>query len=204
MERTSLARLGIKDTYKKVSLEAQNYNLNPDVKQEVEYILKNIDDPDYIKALHIDLLSPPHDNLFSIAKHFFNKTWVVLQNKSTSPLWTSDNPLSFCNSFNSEGNVGIESKGVEIRFPLTYTSLLYSYDPTTHPPKNNKDKMSEQEVYDANITQIKSSVRHIFSSENNFDTALDYLNKYPEYRDPNRSRVKVITNGDSIELIGIE
>jgi Protein of unknown function (DUF4238) len=204
MQRTSLTRLGIKDNFKKISLEIQKDKLSPILKQEIDYTLKNIDNPDYIKALHLDLLLPPNNELFSIAKHFFNKTWVILQNKSTTSLWTSDNPLSFYNSYTYEGNLGIKSKGVEIRFPLMKNSLLYSYDPLTDPPKSNKDKMSEEEVNFANICQLKSSVRFIFSFENNLNIASEYLKKYPKYKDPKRSRSKVITNGDLTELIYTE
>ena len=204
MQRTSLARLGMKNCYKEISIELQKNNLNPDLKKDVDYMLNNIDDPKYIKALHIEMLSPPYDQLFSLAKQFFNKTWVTLLNNNISGLWTSDNPLSFHNSFGSEGNVGIVSDGVEIRFPLTYNTLLYSYDPSTNPPKNNKDKMTREEIELANICQLKSSVRFIFSSEENFDLAIEYLKKYPIYNNPNRNRLKIVTIDNQINLITIE
>jgi hypothetical protein len=48
------------------------------------------------------------------------------------PLWTSDNPISYHNDFNYEGNLGTWSPGIEIRFPLKQDLLLFSYDPKVH------------------------------------------------------------------------
>ena len=141
--------------------------------------------------------------IFEQAKFLFNKKWVILVNKTKIPLWTSDNPISFYNNFNYEGNLGIWCSGVEIRFPLTPNLLLFSYDPEVHIPVNNRDKLVQKQVVLSNETQIRSSTRFIYSPVDNFEIAKLYLKEYPEYKKPNRSRWKVISDHNKTEFIKI-
>lgn len=205
MLRTNQTRLEIKETYKKVIAQLRKEKLADSFDAVVTHAEINIDNPEFLKALHIlYMLTPPYKELFFMATKLFNKKWVILLNMQRGSLWTSDNPISFYNSFNYEGNLGIVSDGVEIRFPLTNNSLLFSYDPNTNPPKKNKVKMSNKEVEFSNICQLRSSNRFIYSSENNFEIAREYLDKNPIFRDPDRARSKVIRTGDIIETIRIE
>lgn len=155
---------------------------------------------DYAKAEHLLFLSDTN-TFFELAKSLFNKKWVVCLNKTNNPLWVSDNPLSLHNDFNYEGNLGIWCPGVEIRFPLTQGLLLFSYDPERHVPLKNRDKLLLTEVALSNESQIRSSTRFIYSPVDNFETARSYLTKYPQYRKPDRSRWKVISNHSKIEFI---
>jgi hypothetical protein len=93
--------------------------------------------------------------------------------------------------------------GVEIRFPLTHNLLLFSYDPERHIPVKNKDSLIPAQVEQANELQIKSSTRFIYSPQDDFEIARLYLNNYPEYRKPDRSRWKVISDRHKTEFIGM-
>jgi hypothetical protein len=203
MMRTNQSRLDLKASYKGMAEELNKDTLAEPLKSEVETILKRIDDPDYLKAIHsVDLLLPPLDYLFELTKYFFNKKWVILITKR--PLWSSDNPISFYNSFDYEGNLGILSKGVEIRFPLSSNLLLYSYDPLTNPTRRNKDKMGTSEFEQANICQLKWATRFIYCGLDQFDLANDFLSKNPRFKDPDRVRWKIVDHGSWIEEIKLE
>jgi hypothetical protein len=153
----------------------------------------------YSQLEHISQLDT--NNIIEYAKYLFNKKWVVLLNKTRSPLWTSDNPISFYNSFGRSGyNLGIFSPGIEIRFPLNTELLLYSYDPKTHPDTMNKKRMSERDVLLANETQIRNSTQFICSPTSNFEYATEYLRTYPKYKDPDRKRWEIVLFPDRIEL----
>ena len=120
------------------------------------------------------------------------------------PLWCSDNPVSFYNRFDYEGNLGILCKGVEIRFPLSSNSLLFSYDPTTNSAKNTKDKMTRSDIEHSNICQLKSATRFVYSSTNEFQLAKNFLANNPKFKDPTRPRWKIIDHGKWIEQIKLE
>ena len=118
------------------------------------------------------------------------KKWVIRENKTKTILWTSDNPIALHNDLRNIGNMGILSPGIEIHFPLTPNLILLSYDPsisgiTTEPIDN-------EHVRRHNCYQVESSVRYLFSKNNDFQDAINYLNKYPELRDPKRSRGKFV------------
>ena len=153
----------------------------------------------YSQLEHVSFLGT--STIFEYAKYLWNKEWVVLVNKTKIPLWTSDNPISFYNTFGRSGyNMGIFSPGIEIRFPLSSELLLFSYDPNTHPPILNKNKMSEDDVLLSNNTQIRTSTRFIYSAANSFEYASEYLKKYPRYKDPGRKRWDLINYQDRIEF----
>lgn len=142
-----------------------------------------------IKKIQINMLI---DAVPKIALILSKKTWVIRENKTKTLLWTSDNPIALHNDHNLEGfgNMGILSPGIEIHFPLTPNLILLSYDPsvtgiTTEP-------MDDEHVQRHNCYQVDSSVRYLFSKNNNFQDVVKYLNKYPELRDPNRIRGRFV------------
>lgn len=206
MFRTNQARLEIKGHYEGVAKELNKGPLGEPLKTQVEDMLKKIQDPNYVKAVHIrDFLLPDDlEHIFETGKLFYNKKWVIISNKLRLPLWCSDNPLSFYNDFTYEGNLGIMSSGVEIRFPLSNRLLLFSYDPTKNLPISNGKKMTEDEVKRANICQVISATRFIYSPKDDFNIARIFLEKNHKFRDPNRTRWKIVDHGRWIETIKLE
>jgi len=120
------------------------------------------------------------------------KKWVIRENNTQTLLWTSDNPIALHNDYDLEdfGNMGIASPGIEIHFPLTPNLILLSYDPTV--TGITTDPTDSEHVRRHNCYQVESSVRYLFSKNNDFQDAIDYLNKYPDLRDPKRVRGKFV------------
>lgn len=202
--RSNDTRLAIKEMREKVVMELAKDELEREkgIKYP-DWLTMKFRDPEYVKVLHVDFMTKGGTGpFFEFGSRFFNKTWVVLRNMSDFPLWTSDNPISFYN--NHGGDLGIESRGIEIRFPLSSKLLLFSYDPKTDPPHRNNEKMLRKMVDLANQLQIVSSTWFIFSKSKNFDLAKNYLQKYPKYKKPSRSRFKVVIKNDIIETIPIK
>ena len=204
--RSKDTRLRMKELREKAVMEmAKNELAREKGIQIPDGLSMRFTDSEYVKALHIDMMTRNGvEPFFELGNYFGNKTWVVLRCDSPNLLWTSDNPLSFHNEYGDEGNLGIMCPGVEIRFPLSNNLLLFSYDPKTDPPHINKERMSEESVARANELQVASSTRFIYSSNDDFDLARTYLTRYPKYKKPNRSRWKAVSakNGE-IDGIGL-
>jgi len=204
--RSKDTRMRVKEIREKVVMEIAKDELEREEGIHTPDSLRlRFTDPEYAKALHIDfMMKDGVEPFFEIANYLGNKKWVVLRNVSPYCLWTSDNPLSFQNNYGGEGNLGIMCPGVEIRFPLSRNLLLYSYDPKLDAPRRNNEKISKEAVDLANQMQVVSSTRFIYSCNNDFDIAKKYLNKYPKYKNPERSRFKVTLSGNKIEAINLQ
>ena len=132
------------------------------------------------------------DAVPKIALLLSKKTWIIRENTTQTLLWTSDNPIALHNDYDlgNFGNMGILSPGIEIHFPLTPNLILLSYDPLV--TGITTDPIDSEHVLRHNCYQVESSVRYLFSRNNDFQDAIDYLNKYPDLRDPKRSRGKFV------------
>jgi hypothetical protein len=99
--------------------------------------------------------------------------WILLENTTETPLWTSDNPVIKFNPLNGpqfSGNLGYLSPGIEIFFPLTPTLCLSLCDIRKHKlvvseriTMNNTEYVTYQ-----NHLAFDWSYRHIFSNEETF------------------------------------
>lgn len=140
-----------------------------------------------LKKIQIEMLV---EAVPKIALILSKKTWVIRENTTETLLWTSDNPIALHNDHDlgGFGNMGILSPGIEIYFPLTPNLILLSYDPTI--TGITTDSMDSEHVRRHNCYQVDSSVRYLFSKNNNFQDAINYLNKYSDLRDPKRPRGK--------------
>lgn len=144
-----------------------------------------------------------------VAAHLANKVIVLLANRSTMPLWTSDNPVVMYNAFRF-GQIGLDAKGIEIYLPIApdlciafycrshYIQLEEGYS-SSHPrPAPEKPWFRElfhgmrhsspvgidaDMVTYLNELQIGRSDRFLYSSSDDFELAVDYLNARPEHRD---------------------
>ena len=133
---------------------------------------------DELKIDHAPLM---FNVLIPFAKIILNKTWIILENKSPKPLWTSDNPFVLTNQLNNifYGNLGLLAKGLGIHFSLNNNLKLFSFDPTTH--KLNKDNvLTSENVKWSNTLQIQNSSRFIYSKDDDFELAIRFLKEYPQ------------------------
>ncbi len=203
--RTSEARIRTKELREKVVMELAKDELARE--QGItfpDWLSFKFTDPEYVKWIHIDFIWPEPKLFLELGKVFFNREWAVIINKTGNPLWTSDNPISLYNIYGQEGNLGIMSPGVEIRFPLTSELLLYSYDPNTNPPIINGTKISASMLELANQVQLRSSTRFVYSRTDDFSLAKRYLKSNRKFCNSARPRWKVFTKDNKIETIELE
>ncbi|WP_084405093.1 DUF4238 domain-containing protein [Aliagarivorans taiwanensis] len=66
------------------------------------------------------------------ARHFLDKSWVLIQNPTSTAFYISDNPITMHNSndFGPYGNIGLAVPGIQIHLPLSSTLTLAFYCPT--------------------------------------------------------------------------
>jgi hypothetical protein len=191
--RTDEFRRRLKHYYEGILLELAKNHFNSDF-PGIEILISEIE----AKFQHYEYLKTK--NLVYFADKLIRRKWVVLINKSTLPLWTSDNPVSLKNDYNFQVNYGILSPGMEIRFPLSSNLLLYSYDPNTSIPKNNRESLSDYELRISNQSQLLSSTRFVYCPSQNFEWVEKFLDSNPHYRNPERKRFKFLSEKDKIDF----
>ena len=133
-----------------------------------------------IKKRHIDIIQDNHNEL---KLKFYNRKWVLIENKTNIQFLTSDNPIV---RYNYHGSEGFDSPFLHIFFPLSPKICLclldhYNYSDFLKKQKflgddvihnMNKPKffriIDENKVNCINFLQIKNSTRHIFSKNGDF------------------------------------
>ena len=137
-------------------------------------------DPESTKRIHLQIMLDT-DIVFQLAEMLSNAEWTVLRNDTSIPLWTSDNPVLINNDTPDRG-LGLSSKGREIYLVLYPQLCLTSFDPSTHVrPAVNLEYLN---VIDYNCLQIRRSIRFIYSSDEDFSLARQFLLDYPQYKNP--------------------
>ncbi|MWW24759.1 DUF4238 domain-containing protein [Algibacter lectus] len=99
-----------------------------------------------------------------------NKTWILAE--SNEQFYTSDNPIVLQNTTNyreERGNLGLNSIGIEIYFPLSCSLLLCLFCQTTVSKKASNLICNEEIIENLNYLQYKHANRFIFSKDENFD-----------------------------------
>lgn len=128
-------------------------------------------------------------------------SWKLCINNTDKPFWTSDNPCARYNKLEFENNdIKLKWEDSQLHFPLS-DKLLLIFENTKKVNGNSKEKNSmmpnltyklqyfnEEQVKIENYLQTRNSTQYIFSNNNNFKHADDYLDKYPRYRDKYRER----------------
>lgn len=169
MNRTNLFRSQINHIFDKTS-------------QKVPELLSPLTEDE----LKLDHASMMFEALVPFAGILSNKTWIIMENKTSNHLWTSDNPFILTNQqdFGLYGNLGLLSKGLEIHFPLNNTLKLFSFDPTTHTLRNKNNLMEDENIKYSNRLQIQNSSRFIYSNSDDFGFATGFLKEYPQFKNP--------------------
>jgi len=148
------------------------------------------------KALHISLLLN-EELMHKLTLSVYKKLWIILENNTTSPFITSDQPVvkhgNLGNEFRSMS--GFNSKGVEISFPispkylLTITDEEFAYEKYLTYLDDTKVQANEQNVLFYNFLQITHSYNQLYSNINSFDLAKEILYERPELKEPNHVRI---------------
>lgn len=156
-------------------------------------------------GIHLSLLK----DFRQLAILFFNMKFVLLENNTTIPFWTSDNPLAKQNEYDQTpfGTLGIVNAGIEIHLPLTSNLALLALDPNVFASLQNHRQPNKLGVIRENFLQIGSSNRFVYSQSQRFHLITSMLKDNPEYKDENRNRCGTIVgvqNGITKMMISTE
>lgn len=122
--------------------------------------------------------------------------WIFGNNKSSTPFCTSDHPVLIKTLDNKQWVLGprIFDEGMYIVYPLSPTLIMYCKDPQKWGVlKQFENSLSPVEFTDdmvlhENSGQIGMSYRFIFSNEENFKFANEFLSENKEFKNPDRER----------------
>lgn len=157
--------------------------------------VENYNSREDASGLHIALLWD--DTTISLIKQqISNCIWLFGKNESSTPFNTSDHPVLIKTYDHKQWILGarVFDEGMYIVFPISPTNILYCYEPNhwERLKKFNNTvtpiEFTEDMVNHENSGQVGMSNRFIFSCENNFGFAYDFLFENGGGRDPNRFR----------------
>ncbi|SHN26096.1 DUF4238 domain-containing protein [Mucilaginibacter sp. OK098] len=156
------------------------------------------------RQLHISLMWD-EDLVNSMRKRIYSCIWMFGLNNSGTTFLTSDHPVLIKNFENTQWLSGpvVHEKGMYIVFPMTPQLIMYAKDPKYWKgAKIFKDAITPVEFDDhmvkhENSGQIGMSNRFVFSNENNFEFAKEFLADNEEFKNPKRSRF-VNKPGDNV------
>lgn len=118
-----------------------------------------------------------------IAQRVFDSIWIYARNRTSTPFWTSDNPVAFKTGDNRMWlkGPGIFSSGSYVVFPITPSYVLYCKEPqywsalreldTCLSPVDLTDEMVQHE----NAGQVFMATRHVLSISNKFFWADEFV-----------------------------
>lgn len=140
---------------------------------------------------------------------FFHMRFVIFENNTTIPFWTSDNPIAKQNEVDKAplGTLGVTNSGIEIHLPLTPKLSLIALDPELFTLGPNKRECDKQGVIRENFLQLDSSKRFIYSQSKRFHIITSMLKNNTHYKDEDRRRFETIVgkqNGITRVLINAE
>ncbi|AXV37990.1 MAG: hypothetical protein CIT01_07150 [Methanobacterium sp. BRmetb2] len=153
-----------------------------------------------VEEVHLSLIN--QKVLSDLTKILYDKKWILLENNTDFPFWTSDNPVARYNPLDLSpyGNLGVASWGIQIYFPLNTKLCLCLLDPERYRTYNNLEKVKfkdiNQNIKNAeksiiedideiefiNGLQIIESYRQIFSKFDNFSLAKKMIKENPNMK----------------------
>lgn len=158
-------------------------------------VQKNYDSLSDAKNLHASLLW--NDDLINkMKKRISDCIWIFGRNKSSTSFCTSDHPVLIKSFDNKEWLLGprIFDKGMYVVYPLSPTLIMYCKDPehwgkmkifeNLISPVEFTDDMVKHE----NSGQIGMSYRFVYSSDNDFNFANEFLSDNAEFKNSQRNR----------------
>ena len=127
--------------------------------------------------------------------------WIMLENQTKIPFWTSDNPITRYNpnDYSPYGNLGILCWGIQIFMPLNPKLGLMFCDPIEYYFMCDKEYCEKENLVFYNTLQLQSNTRHIFSINSDFGIAKKWLSEYRTGGEIDRKRA-LVTTGDKIKV----
>lgn len=186
--RTREFREFIRDLARQLEKRLSGYELTEDLRNQLEAAKGEKS----VKSIQAKMLI---QDAPKCAKIMVAMKWILLINKTKLPNWSSDQPINRHNDIDHSpyGNLGLESKGIQIYFPLSTKVSLLLCDPFLF--KILPEKLlvaNEENVIFQNSLQVLWSTRHVFSRSDAFALARKIITEHPELKDVNRPRFSVL------------
>ncbi len=118
----------------------------------------------------------------------------LFKNRTERPFWTSDHPVNRYNQIDARphGNLGLQSKGITMYFPLTPKLSLCLCDPNVYGWLPSKYEIVDAEnVMHQNSLQVYYSTRYVFSDSKDFSFAEKITRENPLLKNIDRKRLSV-------------
>jgi len=129
------------------------------------------------------------------AANFRNRYWIVVENTSVFPLYTSDQPVAKVahKKLPNLSNSGLLSEGVEIVFPISSRYILITLEKTyfskySHLHRKKISINSTEHIEFYNWIQIKDSYRQIYCEQDTFDLVSKSIDTAPSFFNIERPR----------------
>lgn len=118
----------------------------------------------------------------SIAERIFGSIWIYARNRTSTPFWTSDNPVAFKTGDNRMWlkGPGIFSSGSYVVFPITPSYVLYCKEPEYWSAIKGADsclspvELTDEMVQHENAGQVFMATRHVISAFKEFSWAEEF------------------------------
>jgi hypothetical protein len=180
-EQREIIQDGIKQLTERLSKEKLSASL--------ENRLKKAATDESVKMMHLQTINETPEYV----EILLDMKWVLLKNKTDSPYWTSDNPVTLYNPMNLSpyGNLGLVCRGIQLFFPLNSTVSICLCDPTSYVFPQRYEVKDIQNIIFQNHLQVKYSTRHIITTEGDFSLADKMIKNNPELGDINRKRISL-------------
>lgn len=185
MLRTKMFRTTGIDVQQQLKKEMTKYGLATD----------HLHDPtmDEAKAASLMAIAESNDITDSLGKMI-----MQLMGTDSNSLWISDNPVTMYNSL-PYGDKGLKERGTEIYFPISKNLVLAFLCPSYFETYRQKYPaahviefirkniiaplpMTDKNVGFMNMLQISNSSRFLYSAENEFSFAQEFLAANPQYK----------------------
>lgn len=170
---------------KKMALQKKDY----EQLEFLENIKMKVKNKNYEKLLHAQILMNEEVS-YKVAEILRSKIWVIGYNTSDVDLITSDNPVV---RYGRLGKHGLNSKGVEIMFPITPKLIIcirdpeyFWFDADVH---KHFQKLAKDEIEYYNSFQVLQSYRYVFGKKKEFQSVSDIIKHRPELKDINREKI---------------
>ena len=169
---------------KKMALQKKDY----EQLEFLENIKMKVKNKNYEKLLHAQILMNEEVS-YKVAEMLRSKIWVIGYNTSDVDLITSDNPVV---RYGRLGKHGLNSKGIEIMFPITPKLIIcirdpeyFWFDADVH---KHFQKLAKDEIEYYNSFQVLQSYRYVFGKKKEFQSVSDIIKHRPELKDINREK----------------
>jgi hypothetical protein len=143
------------------------------------------------------------DLLNAITNALLSHIWVIWNNKTKHPFYTSDNPVVVASRL--QESAGFASPGVEVVLPITSKLLLSICDRQFFSDLSKSDCRAVN-LYDTtrveyyNKLQAISASRQVYCSADHFGLAKEVCNQNANLRDPNWPRIEVEEIGNIVKF----